>query len=85
MRTTMTLEDDLAKRLKDLAHRRGVSLCRLVNTILRQGISAPARGRGRVPRFRVVTFRSGFRPGVDPLRLNQLVDDLEVRRFAGGR
>ena len=32
--------------------------------------------------FRIDTFRSAFRPGVDPLKLNQLSDELEARRFA---
>ena len=34
-------------------------------------------GTGVVGRRRVI----GFRPGIDPLRLNQLSDDLEVRRL----
>jgi hypothetical protein len=32
---------------------------------------------------RVDTFRSPFRLGLDPERLNQLVDDLEIRRLSG--
>ena len=34
------------------------------------------------PRFRVVPNRSGLVSGVDPLRLNQLNDQLEVEDFA---
>jgi len=79
MRTTFTLDDDIAERLKDLARRERVSFRRVVNETLRRGLSAQ-EPRGRRPaRFRVEPFRSAFRPGVDPLRLNQLVDDLEAR------
>jgi hypothetical protein len=33
----------------------------------------------------VDAFESAFRPGVDPLRLNQLVDELEARRLSERR
>jgi hypothetical protein len=35
--------------------------------------------------FQVETFWSAFRPGVDPLKLNQLSDELEARGFAETR
>ena len=31
--------------------------------------------------FRVDSAQRGFLPGVDPLKLNQLVDELETERF----
>jgi hypothetical protein len=83
MRTTLTLDDDLAARLRELAHRRKVSFKEVVNTVLRQGLVAQARRAEPGRPFRVEVFRSPFRPGVDPLRLNQLSDELEVARFAG--
>lgn len=86
MRTTLTLDDDVARRVADLAHRRGLSFKEAVNTLLRRGLGeAGSRARGR-SRFRTQTFRSGFRPGVDPEKLNQLVDDLEAAEAveAGG-
>jgi hypothetical protein len=33
----------------------------------------------------VAPFASPFRPGVDPLRLNRLLDDLEVERASEPR
>lgn len=78
MRTTLTLDDDLARRLKDYARRQGLSFKETVNTILRRGFTAPEPGGRRKKRFRVDVFDSPFRPGVDPLRLNQLADELEV-------
>lgn len=83
MRTTLTLEDDLAGKLKALAHRRQISFKEVVNTVIRRGLAAQERlEREREP-YRIQTFRSAFRPGVDPMKLNQLADDLEVRRFEG--
>jgi len=83
MRTTLTLEDDLAERLKERARRRKISFKQAVNDAIRRGLMAPDHVGEPKPRYRVESFTSGFRPGVDPERLNQLVDDLEVRRFRG--
>ena len=72
MRTTLTLEDNLARRLENLARREGRPFKEVVNEVLRRGLTSqevaePAEA------YRVDTFRSGFRTGVDPLKLNQLV------------
>ena len=42
----------------------------------------PANQRPVLRKFRVVPNRSGLVPGVDPLRLNQFSDTLEVEDFA---
>ena len=81
MRTTLTLEDDLAARLKERARRRRISFKQAVNDAIRRGLMSPDRVGEPKRQFVVQTFRSEFQPGVDPLRLNQLVDDLDVRRF----
>jgi Ribbon-helix-helix protein, copG family len=82
MRTTIRLDDDLAAKLRELAHRRRVSFREMVNLVLRRGLTAQeSRAKSTEP-FRVQVFRSPFRPGVDALRLNQLGDELEARRFA---
>ena len=81
MRTTLTLDDDVAVKLRELAHRRRVSFKEVVNSVLRRGLVAQeSRGKSSRP-FQVEAFRSAFRPGVDPLRLNQLSDELEARRL----
>ena len=79
MRTTLTLDDDLAARLRELAHRRKTSFKQVVNDLLRRGLTTPERSARLARTFRVRPFRSAFRPGVDPMKLNQLVDDLEAR------
>jgi hypothetical protein len=80
MRTTIALDDDLAEKLQDIAHKRRESFRKVVNETLRRGLSAPLPRSSQMGPFRTDTFDSPFRPGVDPLRLNQLVDDLDWSR-----
>ncbi|HEY6175529.1 MAG TPA: CopG family transcriptional regulator [Kofleriaceae bacterium] len=80
MRTTVTLEPDLAKRVKALAHRQGLSFKQTLNELIRRGLSAPAQS-GAQSRYTVEPYAGGFRPGIDPGKLNQLVDELEVEDF----
>jgi len=81
MRTTLTLDDDVATRLKQLAHRKRISFKEAVNAAIRRGLAAQQLPRGGRKRFEIRTFSSGFVAGVDPVRLNQLADELEARRF----
>jgi len=85
MRTTVAIDDDLFEKLRDAAAKRREPLSRIVNEMLRRGLSGQHPRPSRRARFRVEPFDSAFRPGVDPLRLNQLVDDLEVRRVVEPR
>ena len=85
MRTTIALDDDLAEKLQDIAHKRRESFRQVVNETLRRGLSGPEPRSTRSEPFRTETFESAFRPGVDPLRLNQLLDDLEVEDGARRR
>lgn len=82
MRTTLTLDDDLAAALKRLAARRRVSFKQTVNEVIRRGLSTQEVRQDPARRFVVHTFDSPFRAGVDPVRLNQLSDELEAQRAA---
>lgn len=79
MRTTLTLEADLAKKLKELAHRRGQSFKQTLNEVVRRGLASKT-SRDASP-YTVTPHRGGFRPGIDPGKLNQLVDQLDVEQF----
>ncbi len=85
MRTTVALDDDLAEKLQALAQKRRVSFRSVLNEVLRRGLAVQEPKVPRRRAFKVDTFDSTFRPGVDPLRLNQLVDDLEVEQASGRR
>ena len=77
MRTTLTIDDDLAAILERETRRKGMSFKELVNFALRRGLVAEQLVSARK---RVVTrpHRFGFKPGIDLDRLNQLADELEV-------
>lgn len=79
-RTTLTLDEDVADKLERQAERGGVSFRDVVNAALRSGLAAQDAGARKRPPFRVQTFSSPFRRGIDPMKLNQLSDDLEVDR-----
>ena len=81
MRTTLSLDDDLAESLNRAARLTGRSFKAVVNEAIRRGLSlgdAPL-GNGSEP-FVVEPQACGWMPGIDPLRLNQLVDELELGR-----
>ena len=81
MRTTLTLDTDVADFLREQARLQNRPFKQVVNDTLRRGMSPAAREAG--PAYRVKPLRGGFRPGVDPLKLNQLNDELETQEFIG--
>ena len=81
MRTTLTLDDDLAKELKELARRSGRPFKQVVNEALRKALRTGEKPVPTPPRFVVEARACGFRRGVDPLKLNQLSDELEIEEF----
>ena len=81
MRTTVTLDPDVAARLKELAHRRRASFKETLNDVIRRGLSSQAGTREPSGRYIVEPHAGGFRPGIDPDKLNQLVDELEIGDF----
>ena len=85
MRTTLTLDDDLAAKLKGFARRKRLSFKDALNSILQRGLTAQDVGRRALKPFRVHTFRSPLRTGIDPLKLNQLADDLETQHLGRAR
>ena len=79
MRTTLTLDDDLAAAVQRLAAERGWTFKQAVNSLLRAGLAAPSRAR----RYRVPTRRMGLREGVDlasALRAATDIEDAEILR-----
>lgn len=77
MRTTVTLEPDLAKKVNALARRRGLSFKEALNEVIRRGLASSAR-QDPQPGYMLEPHPSGFRPGIDQGKLNRLFDQLEV-------
>ncbi|MGH6634835.1 MAG: type II toxin-antitoxin system antitoxin VapB33 [bacterium] len=81
MRTTLTLEPDVAKLLETEMRRSGKTLKATVNEALRLGLGL--RGKpAKASRFEVRPHAFGFKPGIDLDRMNQLVDELEAEDMA---
>ena len=76
MRTTLTIEEDIAARIEEIWKRDGQSLKQVVNLLLRDGLHR--EGRPRAKPYRTRPHKLGLRPGFDAVRLNQLADELEV-------
>jgi len=78
MRTTVAIDEDVFDKLKDLAAKRRLPFTKIVNEILRRGLTAQRERPTKKEPFRVQAFHAPLRPGIDPLRINQVLDDLEV-------
>jgi len=82
MRTTLTLDNDVADFLKDQSRLHNKPFKQVVNEVLRRGMTASSKSSEPVP-FKIVPNRSKLVPGIDPQKLNQLNDQLEAEDFAG--
>lgn len=81
MRTTLTLDDDLAAMLEQRGQDLGIPFDEVVNRTLRSGLGATAKPRSG-PQVKTIPHSFGFNPGIDLDRLNQLADELEADAFA---
>jgi hypothetical protein len=75
MRTTLTLEPDVALKLKRRMAARKLTLKDAVNQALRIGLAAEEHPKSKP--FRVEPHSFGFKPGIDLDKLGQLADQLE--------
>ena len=81
MRTTLTLDDELAHELRKIARQTDQSFKEVVNAALRRGLSQGEKPEAPLPPFRVKPKSCGFRTGVDIYRLNQVNDEIEAENF----
>ena len=85
MRTTVTLDDDLMRALQREATKTDRPFKEVLNAAVRAGLGMQRRAVSRARRYRVKPFDCALRPGIDPRRLNQWVDELAISDFAGGK
>lgn len=81
MRTTVTLDPDLAATLRELARERGDSFTETLNSTLRRGLAA-GRARAGKP-YRLPSRRLELRAGIDlehALRVAAELEDAETIR-----
>jgi hypothetical protein len=74
MRTTITLDPDLASKLRALAKERDISFKEAVNSVLRAGLGADVAGARP---YRLRARRMRLRPGIDLDRALHLASALE--------
>jgi pheromone shutdown protein TraB len=74
VRTTITLEPDIAARLHRLASERGTSFKTTVNSTLRAGLDA---GNAAAKPYREMTRSLGVQPGVDLTKALRIAAELE--------
>ncbi len=88
MRTTLTLDPDVARMIEEEAHRQRKTIKQVVNEALRRGLAPEVRVRAP-GRYRVRRHESELQPGIDAGSLNALADELEdeavVAKVRGGR
>lgn len=79
MRTTITLDEDVAARLHRLTRERRISFKEAVNSTLRAGLT----GEPRATPYRLPAYPMGVRPNIDldrALQLDAALDDEETIR-----
>lgn len=76
MRTTLTLDDDLARRLREQTRKNGKSFKDAVNEALRIGLNT---GKALKPesRFRVRARPLGLRPGLSLDNISELLEQTD--------
>ena len=82
VRTTVTLEEDVERMLREAMHRSRKTFKQTLNAALRTGLSGRA-AQSKAKRFVVKARPMGLRAGIDPASFNKLADDLEVDAFLG--
>jgi hypothetical protein len=80
MRTTLTIEPDVAQEIRQRMAEKKLSLKRVVNDALRAGLSKTGK-KERTTRFVVKPWSLGLKPGIDRDKLGQLLDQLDTEDF----
>lgn len=80
MRTTVTLDPDVEKLIRDKMHRSHQGFKMTLNDAIRKAL-----GKSKLPanraKFVVASRPMGVLPGIDPADLTNLDTDIEVDRF----
>lgn len=72
MRTTVTLDSDVAALIKKLMRAKGLSFKEALNSAVRRGLT-----QDKDKRFETPTFRMGFDPSIPFAKALQLAGELE--------
>ncbi len=81
MRTTLTIDDDLVRALREKAHRTGKPFKMVVNKAIRAGLEQMDKPRQIKP-YKCKAYSLGYPPGADLDRALNLADHLESEEIA---
>jgi hypothetical protein len=80
VRTTVTLESDVERLIREKMHRSRKSFKKTLNDAVRQGLKSPDKPKKSM-KFLVTSRPMGMLPGIDPALVRDMDTDLEVEHF----
>lgn len=80
MKTTLVLDDDITNFLQEQSRAQDKTLQQVANETLRIGMARTSK-QSHAALFRVKPNNSGFVEGIDTVRLNQLLADMDVENY----
>ncbi len=79
MRTTVTLDADVEQLIRAAQERQRATFKQVLNEAVRRGLKSQGGDQG--PSFAVEAKAMGLRSAIDPARLRDVDDELEIRQF----
>ena len=80
-KTTVEFDEDVADFLNEECRRQNKPIGQIVNEVVRRQMPPAGASEKDHKPYRVQPFEGGFAPGVDPTKINQLYDQLEIDAF----
>lgn len=77
MRTTLTLDDDVAARLIELQRRKRLAFKDAVNEVLRRGLEVELSQTAVIKPFKVIARPMGIKPGLNYANIGELLEQME--------
>ncbi len=77
MRTTLTLDDDVAARLIELQRRKGLAFKDAVNEVLRRRLEVELSQTAVIKPFKVIARPMGIKPGLNYANIGELLEQME--------
>ena len=81
MRTTLNIDDDLMRKLREKAHKSGASFKEVVNKAIRAGLEHVEKPKQEKP-YKLKAYSLGYPPGADLDHALNLADRLESEEIA---
>jgi len=82
MRTTVTIDADVERLLRQTIHRTQKSFKETLNAAIRTGLRRGDKSAAPTPFIVRGPWLGELKPGIDAASLNQLVDELEIEAFS---